>query len=325
MGTKEQLLGLLEENKGTFYSGEEIAERFAISRTAVWKAVKALQADGYEIDAVRNRGYRLAEDSDILSAAGIESLLRRKDLHIQVLASATSTNRLLREQANAGAPEGTVILAGSQSQGRGRLGREFFSPPETGIYLSLLLRPQGYTPSQAVRVTTMAAVAACRALEEAAGAEPRIKWVNDIFLNGRKVGGILTEGAFHLETGELTDIILGIGINVYPPKEGFPEAIRQTAGAVWPSRRPDGKNRIAAAFLDHFMACYKGQTREDYAADYRQRSMVIGKKIDVLLPTGTRQATALDVDGECRLIVRFPDGSVQALSSAEVSIRPAED
>lgn len=323
MTTKERLLRLLEENKGSFYSGEEIAKRLEVSRTAVWKAVKALQAEGYEIDAVQNKGYSLAASSDILSAAGIQRLLdpQWQELELHVLPTVESTNALLRERANAGAGEGYVILAGSQTKGRGRLGRSFYSPADSGLYLSLLLRPAGWSPAQAVRVTTMAAVAACQAIEAVSGREAAIKWVNDIFMDGRKVSGILTEGSFNLEIGSLDYIILGIGINLYPPDDGFPADISATAGAVFPQPCSDGKNRMAAEFLNRFMEIYRSGDLAGYRSEYRRRSFILGKRVGVLTPEGKRPADALDVDGDCRLLVRYEDGTVEQLSSAEVSVR----
>ena len=171
MTTKESILALFEEQRGVYFSGEEIAARLAVSRAAVWKAVNGLRKEGYEIDAVSNKGYRLAADTDILSTQGIEKYQDPvcRTLNLCVLPEAESTNTLLREKANAGAPEGTVILANTQTKGRGRRGRSFYSPADTGLYLSILLRPDGMTPDQAVKITTMAAVAVCEAVEEISG------------------------------------------------------------------------------------------------------------------------------------------------------------
>lgn len=322
MGTKEKLLSLLEEKKGVYFSGEELAQALGVSRTAIWKAINTLRSAGYAIDAVQNRGYCLDVHTDILSASGIQSHLSCSGLQIEVLPSTASTNALLRERAAEGAPEGLVILANEQTKGRGRLGRDFYSPPDTGIYMSLLLRPQGLEPGEAVRITTMAAVAACRAIASVSGREPQIKWVNDIYLNEKKVCGILTEASFHLESGSLEYAILGIGFNVSPPAGGFPEEIVQTAGAILNIQTDEGKNRLAAAFLNAFLAIYRAEDSNAYAEEYRRRSLVIGKAVNVISPSGIRKAYALDVDRECRLIVRYEDGSVEQLSSAEVSIRP---
>lgn len=151
MTTKEKLLALLEDSKGTFFSGEEIARTLQVSRAAVWKAVNALREDGYTIDAATNKGYRLSPDSDILSPQGIRRFLKPeyRDLDLTVLPTAPSTNALVREKANQGRPEGCVIIACEQTDGRGRYGRQFFSPVDSGVYLSLLLRPTAYSPQQA--------------------------------------------------------------------------------------------------------------------------------------------------------------------------------
>lgn len=324
MGTKEKLLALLESRKGEFVSGEEIARELAVSRTAVWKAVNALRNTGYEIDAAQNRGYCLDAHTDILSIQGIRQLLGSdgSEFNLELIPCTASTNALLRDRAAAGAPEGSVILANQQTQGRGRLGREFYSPPDTGIYLSLLLRPRGMEPSKAVKLTTMAAVAACDAIEKVSGKEASIKWVNDIYLNEKKVCGILTEASYSLESGSLDYVILGIGFNVYPPTGGFPSELAGIADSILKIQTDQGKNRLAASFLRRFLEIYRGTAERDYAAVYRAKSMVIGQPIRVISPAGTRNAYALDVDRDCRLIVRWEDGTVESLSSAEVSIRP---
>lgn len=323
MGTKEKLLALLESHKGEYFSGEEIARLLSVSRTAVWKAVNALRSAGYDIDAVQNRGYCLDAHTDILSVQGIRKHLnpRWDYLDLEVLPCADSTNALLRERAAKGAPEGSVILANRQTKGRGRLGREFYSPPDTGIYMSLLLRPQALEPTQAVKLTTMAAVAACKAIEEVSGKQAQIKWVNDIFINGKKVCGILTEASFGLETGRLDYVIVGIGFNVYPPAVGFPPELAEIADSILRSQENEGKSKLTASFLNHFLEIYHSNGSSEYAAVYREKSMVIGRPIQVLSPAGTRNAYALDVDRDCRLIVRYEDGTVDNLSSAEISIR----
>ena len=326
MGTKERLLSLLEQHKGEYLSGEELAGRLQVSRTAVWKAVNALREAGYCIDAAQNRGYCLDIHTDILSREGILKLLepRWSGMELEVLPCTDSTNALVRERANSGAPEGLVILANQQTRGRGRLGREFYSPPDTGIYLSLLLRPKELAPGQAIKLTTMAAVAACQAIEAVSGRAPSIKWVNDVFLNGKKVCGILTEGAYSLESGTLDYVIPGIGFNVYPPAGGFPEALAKIAGAILPQQLDGAKNRLAAEFLNRFLNIYSSPEGSGYGGFYRERSMVLGKRIQVISPGGSRSAYALDVDQDCRLIVRYDDGTVEHLSSAEVRILEAE-
>lgn len=315
MKTKERLLQVFEKNKGVYFSGEALASLLSVSRTAVWKGVCALREGGYPIDAVPNRGYCLSPETDILSAQGIEKYLLHPELKLEVVDVTTSTNALLRQKAGEGAPEGTVVLSGCQTAGRGRLGRSFYSPADTGIYMSLLLRPRAMAPSQAVKLTTMAAAAACRAIAEVSGKDPGIKWVNDIFLEGKKVCGILTEASLSLEDGSLDAVVLGAGINVYPPAEGFPGELGVIAGAVFDTPQRDGKNRLAAAFLNRFFACYRGA--ESWMDTYREKNLVVGREITV---SGQR-AAAVAIDQDCRLVVRFPDGAEKALSSGEIQVK----
>ncbi len=325
--TKEKILELFEQNKGTYFSGAQIAETLHVSRTAVWKAVESLREEGYALEAAPGRGYALSPDTDIVSAQGVGKYLGRDlDLDFEVLDEVTSTNTLLKEKAAAGAREGTVIIANSQTGGKGRLGRSFFSPLNTGLYISVLLRPADIPPQRALKITTMAAVAACRAIDAVLPDQirPQIKWVNDIFLRGKKVVGILTEASVSMENGNLEYAVLGIGFNVYEPEGGFPEELRNIAGAVLPKRVPDAKNRIAAEFLRCFFEVYRAPDHLGYEAEYKARSLVLGKTVDVI-PTGggaTRRAKVLDITEDCNLLVEYDDGSQAVLSSGEVSVRP---
>ena len=322
MGTKEQLLMLFENNKGVFFSGEDIAEKLSISRTAVWKSVKSLRNDGYNIEAVRNKGYCLSVKTDILSVQGIQKYLQPvcSNIQLNVLHTLNSTNTLAREKAMAGAPDGYTVIANSQTNGRGRGGRTFYSPSDTGIYMSLILRPCHYSSQQAVKLTTMAAVAACEAIEAVSEEKAQIKWVNDIYVGEKKVCGILTEASFGLEDGFLEYAVLGIGINVYPPADGFPNEIKDIAGTVFSEEQSDGKNHLAAEFLNRFMTYYSIPQDTNYVDNYRSRSLVIGKEIQVIFSDCTKKAVALDIDKECRLIVQYEDGKIESLYSGEISI-----
>ena len=320
MATKDQILSLLLSCRGSYLSGEELAQSLSVSRAAVWKGVKALKEAGFPINAQQNRGYRLETGLDILSSPGILGLLDSGlPYKIDLRPSVTSTNALLREQASQGAAEGTVLVSGSQSQGRGRLGRSFFSPADTGVYLSVLLRPGFEPPADAARLTTMAALAACEAVSEIAGRQAQIKWVNDVFLDGRKVAGILTEASVSLEDGSLDYVVLGVGFNLYAPAGGFPPEIAGTAGAILPAPLDNGKNALTAAFLNRFWALY--QDPIGYEERYRQRCLVLGRDIWVITPRGQQPARAMDLDRRCGLIVEYPDGTRQTLKAGEVRIR----
>lgn len=320
MSTKEKLLGLLESSREIYLSGEDIARMLSVSRSAVWKAVKALQNEGYAIDAVTNKGYCLSNQTDIISAQGIRKYLRAEIQNMKICAAdiVESTNALLRDKANLGEPEGYMILANEQIAGRGRASRSFFSPKDTGIYMSLLLRPENCPAEQAVRITTMAAVAVCEAIEAVSDEKAEIKWVNDIFVRGKKVCGILTEGSFNLENGLLDYAVLGIGINVYQPKQGFPKELASVAGAVFEEKQNDGKNRLIAAFLNRFYSHYSDG--KDYVELYRNRNFAIGKQVTLTSFNESKNATVLGIDEECRLMVRYPDGTEGRYSSGEIHV-----
>lgn len=322
MATKERLLALLEVHKGEYLSGEELAGQLNISRTAVWKAIKSLRSAGYEIQAAQNRGYCLDASTDVLDVQGIRNYLEpcAQGCQLELVPCTASTNALVRQRAAGGAAEGLVILANQQTKGRGRMGREFYSPPDTGLYMSLLLRPGAIPPAQAIHITTMAAVAACLAIDALCPRPPQIKWVNDILLGGKKVCGILTEGSFDLETGKLDDVVLGVGFNVYPPAGGFPEELREIADSIFFEQTEEGKNRLAAAFLNHFFRIYR-DSASDYVRIYRERSLAMGRRVRVVTADAERDAYVLDIDRDCRLIVRYDDGSIDQLTSAQVSIR----
>ena len=322
MTVQDHLRQMLETNKNIFLSGGEIAASLGVSRNAVWKAVKSLQADGYPIEAVPNRGYRLLPSSDVLSESGVRQYLtgEAKNLDIHVFDTLESTNLTLRELANAGAPEGTVVLAAAQTGGRGRKGRSFYSPAGTGVYVSILLRPD-LAAEDAVRITTAAAVAVCEAVESVSGRAAAIKWVNDVLMDGKKVCGILTEASFGMESGRIDYAVLGAGINVYAPDGGFPAEIAKVAGSVLEHSLPDAKNRLAAAYLSSLLPLYLALGSAEAIAAYRRRSLAIGRTVTVLSGTGARSARALDVDERCRLLVEYEDGACAALSSGEISIK----
>ncbi len=323
MSTKEEILELLTERQGGYYSGEEIARRLSVSRAAVCKAVRNLRNEGYAIDGVTRRGYSLSDGIDPLSIRGIRGRLRPElqTMEISVLPLAASTNAILHERAGEGAPQWSLLLAEEQSSGRGRNQRSFFSPKDTGVYMSLLLRPKNYTADQAVRITVMAAVAVCEAIEEISGEETAIKWVNDIFMRGKKVCGILTEGTVSIENGRLDYAVLGIGINLYEPKEGFPRELRPVAGAVFPKARKDGKTRLISSFLNRFFESYADPLSADYPTRYRNRSLVIGRHVRLI--SGGRESEVLvkGIDDECRLQVEYPDGHEEACCSGEISLQ----
>lgn len=258
----------------------------------------------------------------IIDASRITRQLRGSaaGLRIECCGTVTSTNALARQRALDGEAEGLVIIASSQTAGRGRKGRSFFSPDGTGIYMSLLLRPQ-VAPELAVRVTTIAAVSICQAVEQLTGSTPGIKWVNDILMDGRKVCGILTETTLSTVGGGLDCVVLGIGVNALEPSGGFPEEIRDIAGSVFPLEDGDRRAELAAAILNCFMDNYSRIATDSFVSEYRQRCVVPGRRVLVIRPDGSYEADAVELDDECHLIVRRDDGTVERLCSGEISIK----
>jgi len=312
MKTKERLLRFLQNAQGEDVSGEALAEALGITRAAVWKAVNRLRQEGVAIEAGTNRGYRLVGDA--VTAAAVEALA--PGTKVEVVSSVDSTNRFLRELAAAGAAEGTVVIARKQTAGRGRMGRSFYSPQDSGLYFSLLLRPENLAPERAASLTAAAAVAMCQAIETVTGEHSRIKWVNDLYLRGKKICGILTEASIGLESGVVDHAIVGVGLNLTPPEGGFPPELAEIAGAVLDSAAPGTRNDLVGTFLRRFFAFYRG--KEGYWEDYRARNLVPGREVTVISGGKSRPAQALTIDENCRLVVRYPDGTIQHLSSGEV-------
>lgn len=324
MTVKDKVLDIFERNKGQFLSGGELAAKLNVSRNAVWKAVKQLEAEGYRFDSVSGRGYRMSQEVDVLSEQGIRKYLGKEGdrLDFHVFKSITSTNTVLKEMAAAGAPEFTVIAAAAQTAGKGRMNRSFYSPTDTGLYLSILLRPK-MKAEEALFITTAAAVAVARTVEEISGKQAGIKWVNDVFLGGKKICGILTEAAYDMESGTLEYAVTGIGVNVYDPDGGFPDAIKDTAGSVLGKRIlfDDARNRIASEIIKYFMQYYDNLSEHSFFNEYVSRSVVVGKDIMVLGNGEPRSARALSIDPNCNLHVRYGDGSEETLSSGEISVK----
>ena len=320
MRLKETVLTLLMEQRGSYLSGESIANSLGVSRNAVWKAVRQLQKDGHPIDAVRTRGYALSGGADTLCVPGITRYLRCGGLTLDYQKSVSTTMNVCKHAAESGTPEGYVIIAEQQTDGKGRMGRSFYSPAGTGVYFSILLRPR-FSAEQSLLITTCAAVACAQAIEAVSGQEAQIKWVNDIYVAGKKVCGILTEASLDLESGGLHYAVLGIGINLLPPEDGFPADLREKAGALFQTAGGDLRCRMVAEVLNQFFTLYPQILEKSFLEEYRRRSMLSGQDITVLRDGAELPATALGIDDDFALIVAYPDGSTARLSSGDVSVR----
>lgn len=328
MNTKEQVLRLLEAQRGSFLSGEAIAQTLGVSRNAVWKAIRDLRQSGHRIDAITNKGYCVRAEDDMLTAAGILPYLNPaiRPEQIQVYPSLQSTNQTAKSLAIAGAPHGTAIIAASQTGGRGRYDRQFVSPPG-GLYLSIILHPDQLRFTHVTAVTAFAAVAVCEAIEAVTGRHPQIKWVNDLYLDGRKICGILTEAMTDFESGSLAWIVLGIGINVNTQISDFPPELRPIAGSLYPDENEPQGNRckLAAEILNSIAGISAPPQESEVMAAYRQRLMMLGQEVTVTQGDRSYSATALDIDDAGHLILQTADGTRQTLSSGEISIRIAKE
>ena len=323
MSLTDQVLEALQDS-GAPLSGEELAQRFGVSRNSVWKAVNRLKEAGYEITAATNRGYQLVGDSDVLSAENIRRQLgpAARDAAIEVRDRVTSTNTLLKEIAEQGGREGMVIVAQEQTAGKGRLGRSFYSPKGTGLYLSILLRPS-FSAQEALSITTAAAVAVAEAIDSLTGGEEaKIKWVNDVYYRARKVCGILTEASIDFETGGLHYAVLGIGVDLAEPEGGFSPELREVAGALFPAAPPSGaRTKLAAQIIDRFFGYYRQLPGRGYMAEYRRRSLLTGVGITFQQGEELREGIVTGVDEEARLLVRLPDGTEKVFAAGEVQIQ----
>lgn len=240
-----------------------------------------------------------------------------KILHFKEL---ESTNKHAKDLAKKGEPEGTVIIADKQTCGYGRMGRHFHSPKASGLYMSIILRPK-LKPADCLLITTAAAVAVSLAIEEICDKATGIKWVNDIFIADKKVCGILTEAGFS-SGGMLDYAILGIGVNIYTPKEGFALEIKDIAGSIFDSPNDaDIRDTLAESIIGNFKAFYSDITNKPHLDKYKQRSIVTGRKITVIQGAKSYKATALGIGDDFRLTVKDTNDNITALDSGEISIR----
>ncbi|MBO0471446.1 bifunctional biotin--[acetyl-CoA-carboxylase] ligase/biotin operon repressor BirA [Enterococcus sp. DIV0242_7C1] len=322
MSTKSQVLTLLMKQAPTFISGEEMAQELSLSRTAIWKAINELKKEGHQISSSRNKGYRY-DSSDILSAEGIKLALAptTPDLSITILDSSESTMKDAKLAAINGEPDNTLIVADIQEAPKGRFGRPFFSKAGCGIYMSMLLRPNQRFEEMA-QYTVIMAVAAARAMDELAHLTTEIKWVNDIYLNGKKIGGILSEAMSDVESGQISNVIIGMGINFSLKQNEFPEELQEKATSIFSDRTPTiTRNELIAAIWNQFYRILAQLPAEDFLDEYRQKSFVLGKTVSFSQAGTDYDGTAIAINERGELIVQLSDGSEKVLSSGEISLQ----
>lgn len=319
---KTEILMLLREN-GTYISGQELCSRFGVSRTAVWKVMNQLKEEGYIIEAIQNKGYRLVENPDVLSLSELKSRIHNTWAGecIYFYEETGSTNIDAKKLAEEGAAHGTVVIADKQNAGRGRRGRSWESPAGKDLYFTILLRPD-FAPDRAAALTLVMALSVAQAVRKYCGLEAEIKWPNDVVVNGRKICGILTE--MNVETDYIQYVVTGAGINVN--LEEMPEIIRETATSLL----IEGGRRVnRAALLETVLERYEenynkyrehtdmGSMLEDYNSFLVNRN----KQVKVLDPKGEWEGTARGINSAGELLVERENGEIAEVYAGEVSVR----
>ncbi|MCH3950613.1 MAG: biotin--[acetyl-CoA-carboxylase] ligase [Acidaminococcus sp.] len=323
---RTEILKILREKAPEPVSGQELADKLGITRTAVWKHIQSLKKMGYEIEAHTKKGYIFISAPDKLLPEEIGRVLHTKFVgrHICYQDTVRSTNEILKQLAGNGAEDGTLCVAEEQTGGKGRLSRGWFSPYGKGLWFSLLLKPS-FLPQEAPKMTLLAAVAVVRAIRECCGVDAMIKWPNDVLLDGRKLVGILTE--MSAEFGHINFLVVGIGINVCVPKEMVPENLRDSAVSIADiAGHPIDRVALLGKVLDYFEEYYERVLKEGFQPvfdKWREYSTTLGRMVKVVSPDKTYLGTAIDIDPDGALLVRKEDGVVEKVLAGDVSIRPA--
>ncbi len=318
---KDRILKLLRASKSGFLSGEELAAKLGISRTMVWKHIKALEREGIGIEALPSQGYRITGEPDLLRLhdirQGLGTRLIGREMHLS--AATASTNTLAMEMAAKGAPAGTVVIAETQTGGKGRLGRKWISP-RGSLYLSIILRPEIPT-HKAPLVTLMGAVAAASAIRTAVGAEAAIKWPNDILIDGKKTGGLLSE--MSAEADRIRHLVLGIGINVNAALDELPADIRAvTTSIAEAAGRAIDRTALLRQLLRDMEKRYRLLLEDEAAllAEWVSLNVTIGRRVAVSGLRETFEGLAQGIDPEGRLVIRTADGQLRPVAAGDVTI-----
>ena len=321
MKTKDIVLRELERNRANYISGQELAERLNISRTAIWKAINSLKKSGFQIESQTKVGYKLIESDDKLSDEGIRKGLRDeiKDIDIIVYDEIDSTNtEAKRRLYSSEVKDFTVIVSDMQKGGRGRTGKSFTSPKGSGVYFSIILHPKdSYDFSYFDLTTVKAAVAVAEGIKEATDKQVEIKWVNDLFLNGKKICGILSELDADFESRSVKSVIVGIGINVNEPRDDSFKDLKDIAGYIGTDVI---RNEILSSILNAFYENNFVKSDKEIIDYYKKHSLVIGKELSFELNGKKYSAKGIDINDKGNLIVDTGKEKI-TLSSGEVSIK----
>ncbi|MFX3622795.1 MAG: biotin--[acetyl-CoA-carboxylase] ligase [Ectobacillus sp.] len=320
---RKQLLEMFSEANGEFVSGQAISEKLGCSRTAVWKHMEDLRKEGYELEAVRRLGYRIVDKPDKVTSNEIQLGLQTEYIgrHVHFEETVESTQKIAARLVYEGTPEGTVVVAEEQTEGRGRLNRKWHSQKGTGIWMSIVLRP-AIPIQRAPQLTLLAAVSVAQAIEKCTGLSVGIKWPNDILINGKKAVGILTE--LQAETDKINAVIIGIGINVNQKKEHFPKDIRDIATSL----AIEAGNMVNRAELMQTIFEQMEKLYKEYLANgfgmikllWESHAISIGKVITARSITQTLVGTAKGITEDGVLMLEDEEGIVHFIHSADIEI-----
>ena len=324
MKNRGRVLQILYRKNGECVSSSEITGELGITRSAVFKIINELKKQGFDIESIHHRGYRLGNEKDIISPEIINEIIEKEGMNrsIQYFERVDSTNTFAKKILMEGESYPDIIIANEQEQGRGRLGREFYSPKGTGIYCSFILDPF-IKIENSILVTVAASVAVSRAIEKVTNKDTRIKWINDIYIDDKKVCGILTEAVTDFETGIIGKIILGIGINFNTPSESFPDEITDRASSVFMDDTFGvTRNQLIAQLIIEIDECMNDIENDEIIRYYRNKSLVLGKMLEITYFGQEKpiQGKAVDIDRNGFLIIETKNGLL-TLNSGEVSIR----
>ena len=322
---KSDILTLLR-NSRDYVSGQQLCDQFGVSRTAVWKAINQLKEEGYRIEAVSHKGYRLLESPDVLSRSEVLSRLKTKWAGQQLfyLEETGSTNIDAKRYAEEGEPHGTTVIAEKQNAGRGRRGKYWESPPASAIYMTIMLKPD-FAPDKASMLTLVMALSVAEAITEATGLQAGIKWPNDVVVNKKKVCGILTE--LNVETDYIRHVVIGVGINVNngAPEE-FPEEIRETATSLrieagTPFSRAELLERVLERFEKNYDTFVTTLDLRLLIEAYGRYLLNLNMEVNVLDPKGSYTGVARGISTTGELLVEKEDGEMKTVYAGEVSVR----
>lgn len=318
---KTKILTMLRQTDG-YVSGQELCRQFGVSRTAVWKTINQLKEAGYEIEAVQNKGYHLVSAPDTMSTAELQSIRRTAWAGQEIFYFDTidSTNIKAKELAEQGYPGGTLVVADRQTAGRGRRGRSWESAAGTGIFMTLLLKPE-INPNNASMLTLVSALAVAKAISDVTGEKAQIKWPNDIVVHDKKICGILTEMSAQFDY--INHIVIGIGINVH--NEEFPEELCDKAGSLYLEygrhfHRADIIEKILEYFEEYYDIFLQTEDLSGLMKEYNSMLVNLQKSVRVLDPKAPFEGKALGITKKGELIVDTWE-SRRLVSSGEVSVR----